>query len=268
MMKKWLIGGVVLLAVGAFVFAVISVIRSDPYGGGYAKLLKAQGYVPLKHPRSDFGVGTIVPVDSDKNLFIAGQDECFPDLEKSFEKGTTKLIDGKDYEKLSISASGNFTRTGASSFLSKVAAALGYTDSSIVAVKFGETSSVNLTEVGLQKYLVGHKIASVCVNKLRDPKNAVIFSMARVSGMTYSFSGQKGANASVSPDALKSTMAASGVVSFDHTQEGSVTITSPLYVGYNAFSLADLQIEAPESGTGGYVVSSVNVTKTKAKLPN
>lgn len=267
-MKQWLIGGAVLLVVGALVVAVFHVIRSDPYGGGYAELLKAQGYVPLKHPRSNFGVGTIIPVDSDKNVFIAGQDECFPDLEKSFKEGITKLIDSKDYQNISISAAGNFTPTGASSFLSKVAAALGYTDSSSVAVRFGETSSVNLTEIGLQKYLVGHKIASACVNKLRNPKYAVIFSMARVNSMTFSFSGQKGVKASVSPDALKSTMTSSGVVSFDHTQEDSITITSPLYVGYNAFSLADLQFEAPENSTGGYVVSSVNVTKTNAKLPN
>jgi hypothetical protein len=85
--------------------------------------------------------------------------------------------------------------------------------------------------------------------------------------MTYSFSGQKGVNASASPEALKSAMAASGALNFSHTQEDSVTITTPLYVGYNAFSLKDLQIEVPESSTGSFIVNTVRVMKTKVAIP-
>jgi len=129
------------------------------------------------------------------------------------------------------------------------------------------STSINLTEVGLQKYLLGHKVASICANKLRDPKNAVIFSMARVKDMTYAFSGKKGASAAPSVDALNSAMAVSGGLTFSHSQENSVTITTPLYVGYNAFSLIDLQIDVPESTTGSFIVHSVKIIKTKVKSP-
>jgi hypothetical protein len=248
--------------------ATVLLLASTPYGKQYDNLLKQQGYTPLKHPRSNFGVGTIIPIDSKKNIFLAAQTECFPDLDKNFQISNTKLIDSQDYKNLKIDASGSYSPTGGTSFLSKLAAAFGFNSSAKLDVQYGETTAIDLTPVALQEYLSGRHITTACADRLRDPHNAVIFSMAKVTSMTYSFSGQKKVTGSASADALKSTMSAAGDVEYDHNVDNSVKITSPLYVGYNAYSLKDVQITAPESSAGIPTLNSFKAEKsTTARLP-
>lgn len=245
----------------------VLLLATTPYGKQYDKLLKDQGYSPLKHPRSNFGVGTIIPLDSKKNIFLAAQTECFPDLDKNFQTGSTKLIDSQDYKNLKIDASGSYSPTGGASFFSKLAAAFGFNSSAKLDVQYGETSAIDLTPVALQNYLAGTHITQACADRLRDPKNAVIFSMAKVDSMTYSFSGQKKVTGSASADALKNTMSTAGSVEYDHNVDNSVKITTPLYVGYNAYSLKDVQIIAPESGAGMPTLNSFKAEKSPARLP-
>jgi hypothetical protein len=258
----------VILLLIVFTYAASQLFAGNVLGKQYTDLLKKQGYTPLNHPRGSFGVGTIIPLDSKKNIFIAAPEDCFPDLDKGLVKEPTKLIDSKDVRNLSINASGSYSPTGASSFLSKIAAAFGYGNKSTMDVKFGDTSAVDLTEVALQKYLAEHKITTACVAALKNPQNALIFSMASVSSLTYSFSGQKTVDVSGSADALKSAMSASGDVKYEHNTDNSLTITSPMYVGYNAFSLQKLDIVMPESASGVPKITSLRITKVKAKLPD
>lgn len=251
----------------AFGLTMHELYAGDVYGKQYDKLLKNQGYTPLKHPRSNFGVGTIVPLDSKKNLYIAAQDECFPDLDKDFKVGQTKLIDSKDFKDLKINASGSYSPTGGASFFSKLAATFGFNSSAALDVSFGNTSAVDLTAIALQKYLTNQKVTKACADRLKDPKNAVIFSMATVDSMSYSFSGKKTITGSVSADGLKDAMSAAGNVEYDHNVDNGVKITTPLYVGYNAYALKDLQISVPESASGSPVITSFSVSKTNARLP-
>lgn len=251
----------------AVFLATVVLLAQTPYGKQYDRLLRDQGYTPLKHPRSNFGVGTIIPIDPKKNIFLAAQAECFPDLDKEFQTGNTKLIDSKDYKNLKINASGSYSPTGGTSFFSKLAAAFGFNSSAHLDVQYGETTAIDLTPVALQTYLSGRHITKPCAERLRDPGTAVIFSMAKVTSMTYSFSGQKKVTGSASVDALKSTMSAAGDVEYDHTVDNSVKITSPLYVGYNAYSLKDVQITAPESSSGTPTLTSFNAEKSTARLP-
>jgi hypothetical protein len=247
--------------------ATFQLLASSPYGKQYDKLLKAQGYTPLKHPRSNFGVGTIIPIDAKKNLYIAAQSECFPDLDKNFQKGDTKLIDSQDYKNLKIDASGSYSPTGGASFFSKLAAAFGFDSSATLNVTYGTTSAVDLTPVALEQYLTDKHVTKACADRLRDPKNAVIFSMASVDSMTYTFSGKKKVTASASADAVKGAVSAAGDVEYDHNVDNGVKITSPLYVGYNAYVLKDLQITLPESSAGVPTIMSFKAVKTAAKLP-
>jgi hypothetical protein len=257
---------VVLVAL-LFAYAASQVFAGNVLGTQYSNLLKKQGYTPLNHPRSSFGVGTIIPLDSKKNIFIAAPDDCFPDLAKGLVQEPIKLIDSKDVKNLTINASGSYSPTGAASFLSKIAAAFGYSNKATMDVKYGDTTAIDLTEVALQKYLVTHKITASCGQALKNPKNALIFSMASVASMTYSFSGQKTVSGSASADALKSAMSASGDVKYEHDTDNSVTITSPLYVGYNAYSLKTLEFGGPESGAGVNTISSLTIAKVQAKIP-
>jgi hypothetical protein len=251
----------------AFTYAATQLFAGNVLGKQYSDLLKKQGYTPLNHPRGSFGVGTIIPLDSKKNIFIAAPEDCFPDLDRGLVKEPTKLLDSKDVKNLSINASGSYSPTGASSFLSKIAAAFGYSNKATMDVKFGDTSAVDLTEVALQKYLGDHKITKACASALNNPKNALVFSMASVSSLTYSFSGQKTVDASGSADALKSALSASGDVKYEHNTDNSLTITSPMYVGYNAYSLQKLDIVAPESASGVSKIVSFHLAKVKTNLP-
>jgi hypothetical protein len=257
------------LSIASLVVGVALYAKSTALGKSYDRLLISQGYTPLIHPRSNFGVGTIVPLDPKANIFVAGQKECFPGLEKDIQSGQVKLLDSKDYHNLKISASGKYSPTGNSSFLSKLSAAFGFSNSAQMDVTYGETSSLDLTEVALETYLSGHKVANICIDKLRDPKNAVIFAMAKVDTMTYTFSGKKNVYASVDLDALKSTMTAAGSLTYDHNIDNSVKITTPLYVGYTAYTVTDLKLLNLESSDGIHTIQSVRVVKSPStKLPN
>jgi hypothetical protein len=251
----------------AFTYTASELIAGNVLGKQYSDLLKKQGYTPLNHPRASFGVGTIIPLDSKKNIFIAAPQDCFPDLDKGVVSEPTKLLDSNDVKNLSINASGSYSPTGVSGFFSKIAAAFGYSNKATMDVKFGDTSAVDLTEIALQKYLADHKIAPACLAALKNPKNAIIFSMASVSSLTYSFSGQKSVNGSASADALKSALSASGDIKYEHNTDNSLTITSPMYVGYNAYSLQKLDIAVTESGAGVSRIKSLHLAKVKANLP-
>jgi hypothetical protein len=246
---------------------VYAVAQASVFDKGYTSLLKKQGFSPLKSPRSNFGVGSVIPIDGKKNIFIAGPDECFPGLDAEIQSGQTTLISSKQVRGLNISASGSYSPTGAAEFLSKIAAALGYKSSATMDVSFGETTALNLTAVGLQNYLLNHKVSKVCAQRLKDPKNAVIFSMARVNSLTYTFNGSKDINASVNASALQSAISAAGSMEYTNSTNNSLTITTPLYVGYNAFSLKDLAIADEESSADVSKILQVRVVNSRAEFP-
>jgi hypothetical protein len=233
----------------------------------YQKLLEKQGYKALDHPRDNVGVGSLVPLDRGKNIFIATQSECFPGLEASIQQGNIKLLDSRDERDLSLNASGKYS-PGGTGFLAKISAALGFSRTKKLDVSFGDTEALALTEIGLAQYLTNRKITPECAAKLRDPKTGVIFSMARVKTMKYTFKGDRKANASVDVTALKSTAEAQGSFKWDHSNDDSFSITQPMYVGYNAYSLRDVQITTAESGTGGSVITSVKPVKVAVPFPS
>ena len=169
----------------------VSVIAS---GDQYEKLLKKQGYKPLTHPRGNFGVGTLIPLDSKKNIYIAAPAECFPGLDEKLQQGKIKLLDSVDDKDLSINAAGKYA-PGGTSFLGKLSAAFGFSSSNQLNVAFGPTEAIDLTQVGFEEYLKDRKIPASCAETLRDPKTAVIFSIARVQSLSYTFKGQKNVNA-------------------------------------------------------------------------
>src|SRR5260370_4377307 len=87
----------------------------------FADAMRKQGYKLLKHPRNNFGVGSVIPLDSNKNIYIASQAECFPGLEERIQRGKIKLLDSTDDRNLSINAAGNYAPGGAG-FLGRLAA--------------------------------------------------------------------------------------------------------------------------------------------------
>src|ERR1700687_2062566 len=117
----------------------------------YEKLLIEQGYTPLNHPRSNFGPGTIIPLDKNKNIFIATQEECFPGLQDKLNTGATKLLDRVDNTNLNLGASAKYA-PGGGGLLGKLAGMFGFNKTAKLDVSFGDASAVDLTQVGLENY--------------------------------------------------------------------------------------------------------------------
>jgi len=199
-------------------------------------------------------------LDKNKNLFIAAQEECFPGLQEKLQTGVTKLLDRVDNTNLGLTASGKYS-PGGTGLLAKLAAAFGFKRTSSLNVSFGETSAIDLTEVGLEKYLDGNKISKACAQHLSNTRNAVIFSMAQVSQMQYKFNGDKAVNASVDATLLKSDLQASGTFNYDHNNTDTLTVKQPMYVGYVAYSIKDLSITPNESSSDQPLLKSIHMKK-------
>jgi hypothetical protein len=235
-------------------------------GDQYAKLLKKQGYNPLTHPRSNFGVGTIIPLDKDKQLFIAGPAECFPGLDSVVQIGDVKLLDSHDDRDLNFNLAGKYSPSG-SGFLAALAGAFGFSRSKTLDVKFGETKSIDLTQITFERYMKGKKVPKDCITKLQDPKVAVIFSMARVAAMSYQFKGTRGIDAKVDVSALQKQVELNGGFKWDHNNTDTFTIKQPMYVGYVAYTLKDLKFDTLESGAGESVLREGRFTKINYRIP-
>ena len=221
----------------------------------YAKLLQKQGYTELDHPRAEFGTGTVIKVNNGGHQdFVAAQSECFPGLEEKVHPDAIQLIDSKQSSQLSIDAAAKYTPGG----VQQIGGSFGFKSVKNIDVSFGKTTGNDLTVEGFAQYLDGKAVSARCYNYLKNDQNQIIVSAARVESMVYKFHGEKDVNAKIDAEALKSTLQANGVVQYTATNDDTLTVTQPMFIGYKAAKFKDLGIIHPEAPDSPYKLAKGN----------
>ena len=77
--------------------------------------------------------------------------------------------------------------------------------------------------------------------------------MAQVESMTYKFNGSRAVNVSVDAEMLSSALKAQGVVNYDSNKTDTFEVKQPMYIGYTAYNLADLEVEVFEDSDEGKI---------------
>jgi hypothetical protein len=218
----------------------------------FAKLMKENGFASIIPPRADFGTGTIVKVKNvpkNKQLYIAAQSECFPELEKLLHTNSITLENSTQSTGLGIDVSANYVPIP----LLTLAGAFKKNNTKALDVTFGATTANNLTVETLRQQLEGKKVSKSCMNYLRDKNNALIIAAARTTKMTYKFTWDDANSLSVNVDALQKLKADTGL-NWKNGGTNTIVLDQPMYVGYTAFRFKDLGLDVPESSTAPVVL--------------
>src|SRR5262249_11802906 len=88
-----------------FVLTATSVANADDI---FKKLMKDNGFELIQPPRAEFGTGTIIPIKQasrNKQLYIAADNECFPDISRFLHSNAIALPSSIQSKDLDISAS-------------------------------------------------------------------------------------------------------------------------------------------------------------------
>jgi hypothetical protein len=232
-------------------FGVLAIIFPLLLLGGcndvYSNLLAKQGYTAVDHPRAEFGTGTIIKIQGNREeIFIASADECFPGLSAKIHPNPIQLIDAKDTSNLSVDVGGKYVPGG----VEQIGGSLGFKSIKTLDVSFGKTTGNDLTVEGFAQYLDKAKVSKRCLGYLTNKENHVILSAARVDSMAFTFHGEKDVNGKVDDSALKNTLTANGVLSYTSTTDHTLSVSQPMYIGYRSFQFNDLgiiQTESPDS---------------------
>src|SRR5712692_7332035 len=170
-----------LVVVGA-VLAALAALMILNGCDRYADLLKKQGFTVMTHPRSEFGTGTLFrALSSNRELFVAAPEECFPGLDRVIHLDAIKLIDSQQQSGLTIRLGAKYLPAEPTT----IAGAFGVKNITRLDVSFGQTTANDLTVEGFAHYMEGKKVSKRCLDYLKDPKTNLIVSAARIKDMKY-----------------------------------------------------------------------------------
>lgn len=213
----------------------------------YSNFLKKKGFTAMRTPMKAFGTGTIIgKVGNLKDQPLATPEQCFPGI-KDITLNEIELETSHQDKSLGINVGANYV-PGGTSILGKILGAFKFNKVKNMDVDFGKTTEYVWTRVAFQEYLEGKTISRACYAALTSPGSKVIYSVAEVGSMTYTLNGDVRVGTNVDLALLNEALKVSGGVDYSNVTRNSLTVTSPMFIGYKAASFKDLKLLIPEAG--------------------
>ena len=90
-----------------------------------------------------------------------------------------------------------------------------------------------------------HPVSSGCPDDLRNPANQIILASVKVDTLTYTLTSTARVNPTADLNLMKNALSVSGNVTFTSDDSKTLTISSPMFVGYRAYQYKQLVAPPP-----------------------